>query len=784
MEKLERQTQKIFGGNAPADDLAALGSFKSGTPIYTDDIAMLQNEAYEQGYSAALVADEAPFLEEQNSVPYVLSKQLAYLFQTGIPEWDPNTTYYANTSFCQINGIIYQSLTDNNLGNNPATDNENWEIWGGAGSGASRNIGETVFSLLPLDDAGLHLLDGSLISGAGAYAGFIAKIAQLYGDGSNVPAYFTTEALWQQSVTNYGVCGKFVYDSTANTVRLPKVTGIVEGTLDANSLGELVQAALPALNSNGAHTHTRGTMEILGTLPNMVSNETSSGENGSFSWSRAGNNVGTGSSFNKLQVTFTGSKSWTGATSSNGTHTHTFSGNIGTSDTVQPQAVKGFLYIVIATSVKTDIEVDIDNIATDLNGKADTDLSNVSAIAESSAVAQQLATKLNQTQITNCLLEVPQRINLIDNGSNIIVPAGTVCIQPNGFEADGITPHFDYITTDEDFILENNQTTGTRLFGLNLKTKPYHLYRMQLADCYSGPTAPSSPVDNAMWYDTSTNLIKRYSSSSSSWSTNTYTFPLAVLNYTAVDVKPTINMIFNGFGYIGSTIWIDKDVKGLSPNGRNADGTCNNVEFTTARLIPYTFSSATVNFVMGFNSTSITIDNVDYYEQTSQPTAVNYVWYNPDTNELKQYADNTGFIDRTGNGVIALFGHRTNSKIDKLNIKQPFRAVDYNEFPALAAHAAMPSNRYNNLTLGADGSQYTAPADGWAYFETLPVTTIGYQAIINIANGMTVESRTSLTQTRCVIMLPIKKGDRFSVRYDTQGTRTFRFYYTEGAKND
>ena len=59
---------------------------------------------------------------------------------------------------------------------------------------------------------------------------------------------------------------------------------------------------------------------------------------------------------------------------------HTFEANnsiYGKSNTVQPQTIKGYYYIVIATSTKTDIQVDIDEIATDLNGKADTDLTNI-----------------------------------------------------------------------------------------------------------------------------------------------------------------------------------------------------------------------------------------------------------------------------------------------------------------------------------------------------------------------------------------------------------------------
>ena len=84
-----------------------------------------------------------------------------------------------------------------------------------------RNVGEIVESTVPLTDAGLHLLDGSLLSGSGSYADFVTHMAGVYTDH---PELFTTEADWQTSVTNYGVCGKFVYDSVNNTVRLPKIS--------------------------------------------------------------------------------------------------------------------------------------------------------------------------------------------------------------------------------------------------------------------------------------------------------------------------------------------------------------------------------------------------------------------------------------------------------------------------------------------------------------------------------------------------------------------------------
>lgn len=377
--------------------------------------------------------------------------------------------------------------------------NNNWDILDEAvkGGGSSRNVGEIIYSFLPLTDAGLHLLDGSLILGGGIYQGFVDYIAELYGntettwtqpvltsngvlggdtfavyasnnydattypiyksfDGNtstiwynstapvdvifynpkplkvtniqcqnrtdtsnyaftagtvygsndnvtyteistftnsdtsqggiwnidlssntnsylyykisfssattngvganftitatyiNCPDYFTTEVLWQQSVITYGVCGKFVYDSVNNTVRLPKVTGIIEGTTDATALGDLVEAGLPAMTTGTAGGHNHSYTRYY----SLEGGYTAQYNNGCFG--------GTGD-----------------VTSWNGDHTHTINTGVRTTDTVQPQTIKAFYYIVIANSTKTEIQVDIDEITTDLNGKADTDLTNI-----------------------------------------------------------------------------------------------------------------------------------------------------------------------------------------------------------------------------------------------------------------------------------------------------------------------------------------------------------------------------------------------------------------------
>ena len=224
-----------------------------------------------------------------------------------------------------------------------------------AHNAVSRNIGEIIQSTIPLSDAGLHLLDGALISGAGSYAKFVTYIAGLV---SNYPDLFETEANWQTAVTTYGVCGKFVYDSTNNTVRLPKITGFTEGTTDVTALGDLVEAGLP---------------NITGELK---------------TYADLGRSEGTGAIRRQNDgAKYVGTSTTTSGTQYDGFDFDASRSNsiYGNSSTVQPQAIKVLYYIVIANSVKTNIEVDIDEIATDLNSKADVDLSNVNVSGTSIA---------------------------------------------------------------------------------------------------------------------------------------------------------------------------------------------------------------------------------------------------------------------------------------------------------------------------------------------------------------------------------------------------------------
>lgn len=201
-----------------------------------------------------------------------------------------------------------------------------------------RNIGETVFSLVPLTDACLHLLDGSLLSGTGSYADFVTYMA---GIATTYPNLFASEADWQTSITTYGICGKFVYDSVNNTLRLPRVIGIIEGTLDPIALGDLVEAGLP---------------NITGTFQDGNEVDSDAALSGAFfKTTTSGQTAYDGTAYPRV-TGFDASRS---------------SSIYGNSTTVQPQTIKGYYYIVVANSIKPNYVLDVDQVITDLNNKAD-----------------------------------------------------------------------------------------------------------------------------------------------------------------------------------------------------------------------------------------------------------------------------------------------------------------------------------------------------------------------------------------------------------------------------
>lgn len=157
-----------------------------------------------------------------------------------------------------------------------------------------------------------------------------------------------------------------------------------------------------------------------------------------------------------------------------------------------------------------------------------------------------------------------------------------------------------------------------------------------------------------------------------------------------------------------------------------------------------------------------------------------YVSYNADGDTLLYR-----FVYAKGNGNLYYYVGDTLQNADLINIARLEEELVDRTTAVQAAHAAMPSNKYIDFTLGASGSTYTAPADGWIYIRSFPTDFGGYFSIV--VNGRTsVLSRGSRdgygAEWYVTNFVQITKGANFTVNYGAAKCAVFRFYYAFGSK--
>lgn len=101
------------------------------------------------------------------------------------------------------------------------------------------------------------------------------------------------------------------------------------------------------------------------------------------------------------------------------------------------------------------------------------------------------------------------------------------------------------------------------------------------------------------------------------------------------------------------------------------------------------------------------------------------------------------------------------------------------------AHLAMPSDSYVDLTFGASGTNYTAPADG--YFKAaIRANTVGQNVeLYNPVNGFGANRHAVAVNNLMSLYIPVKKGQTIMLSYGVTGTtdRGIIFVYAEGAKS-
>jgi hypothetical protein len=385
----------------------------------------------------------------------------------------------------------------------------------------------------------------------------------------------------------------------------------------------------------------------------------------------------------------------------------------------------------------------VDTIA---SGKANVDMDNLTAKGANIANWS--------SNVSNCITNVPQDIKLELNAGTLTLKAGSKVYVPNG------------VGSFDELIIQNDLTTITTWgqqvqLGLFVKSDGSTMFIINMEErCSSGSSAPTA-TNTQMWYDTTNNLVKRYAGGSDTG--DRYSLPIALVQKgDAVESSniSSIDQVFNGFGYIGSTVFALPGVKVVIPDGRNTDGTLKNINITISAVTTYTENITGTNNVVILSDGSINLAGTNYWTY----------------NEYK----NTWVHDNNTLAMASIARSNHNTTITSFTPKTVFHALDYSDTEHIA-HQATPSSRYVDLTAPAHGGVLTAPADGW--FVVRGWAGEGaYVWLQNGTNGLGQTAPTGNQYSLSYCSLPVKKGDVIQVGY-YGGTLTMcRFVYANGAQ--
>lgn len=92
-----------------------------------------------------------------------------------------------------------------------------------------------------------------------------------------------------------------------------------------------------------------------------------------------------------------------------------------------------------------------------------------------------------------------------------------------------------------------------------------------------------------------------------------------------------------------------------------------------------------------------------------------------------------------------------------------------------------PSNRYDDLTLGASGTKYTAPANGYYFIDKTSTAASQYIQFYSTNSVRSRMERSVAASNDMELTYQVKKGEIVQIEYSLGGaTNRFRFIYAEG----
>lgn len=681
------------------------------------------------------------------------------------------------------------------------SSSDSFELFESGGGSGGLEIGDIGIAPLGIDENQnkRRYLNGQLIMQV-QFESFTAKLRKAI---ELHPTLGCTEEQWQATalLTVSGQVGKFVIDDEQGTIRLPKIIMPIQGLTDLSKLAEIVEAGLP--NITGKY--------------NLIVNNTS--ETGIWNASGAfykGSNENVGSS---------GSNSSGGTLRFDASRSNTTYGN---SNTVQQEQIQYPYFIQVATGTEESVDVARDivlnnpfffgmyqwfeiepnnaswlrssdefhekkiytdyydwllriyngtetqeGVSVKLHTEAYTDYDWVINREEETF---RLPLKVKQaffySQNIPVVYDNPESINqLIRNGDNTLQSsngsADTIGLYGDGSRwGSGV---FAQELSNNNFQRAFFDPNGTlKVFLSEAENKDLKLY------FYVGVVNQDAPLINS---GRALEILPKKLDKEQLYNKITNCILEAPMPY---------------FSITGTNITLKKGLRVLMPNGRNSDGTLKNLEFTlnkdiTSGLVTGSNIRPRVVFIQANGMMAVTKECVFYLHSLGElPETL------PNTLQTHAYCEleNKWFLSRTGTTTaqweewlecpIMEYQPRSDGQtpstltFSTLDILKRFDKFEISGW-------GMPSNRYIDLTLGASGTTYTAPVNGWFYFTVKSSASSNFLSVQNQSVGIHTQGWTHRANADLQHFVPAIKGQKVAIYYESANTAGYgRFIYAEG----
>lgn len=688
---------------------------------------------------------------------------------TAIRKYNVNETFAFNewvlaTATNETN--FYKSLKDNNLGN-PLTDTNYWEvvkIGGGGGTGLQ------LFDIVAKDhiltyaesqgfaQLGTYVYKTAVAGSRYGYETFYNKCVSEYNNAtsteevngvtvkvcSNGHKYYniSDKSKIDTYYSNHNIAWFYGIDTTNQRIFLPRA--------DENRYNKrfLIASKKPTssdsiwynLYSDGwcEQGGDIGTITTVETLSTVTFPKAFADTNYQFIYSANGRYRSTGSTTelgNSAQNKTASSidvSIW--GESNSGTINWIACGYTSTSRTAQTEYK--YKYMVVGNTVTDTSNIDV--VTQTQNGVKDIDDAVDDGLARLNSVDA-----LKTTQITNCVVEAPQNIKYEIGETGITIKAGTLVVFPYGTEdlsstyTAGSTFFSSQFTvvktlmksnrfyvlckTNSDYKLSKHGIRNTNFlaqFGVDTSTNGQIFILTKPTSCSTGTTDYTDYTERHTHWNITTNLIK--SGNVNVDETNRILalpiFECYVGESTTDDgdyIPESVVEDFNVAGYFANAIWQADGIKIAYPNGRNADGSLNNIivpiSFNVTYITMSDISLPGIMFGRSSGSTPAWYRDYQIYYQNDKPFTPNNtaygIWYSPQENVWRVTNPNSQWNIVTYCPIAEFVRSSKNAIIVSMKTSRPFQAVDYSE---INNEVVVVTDTYSN-----GSSWYRVWSDGW-----------------------------------------------------------------------